>query len=58
MIFMTVYVLRNGQQIFYQMGYASITYIIIGVLLFFIPYIFMISEISSAFSHNTGGIFS
>ena len=58
MIFMTVYGLRNGQQIFYQMGYASITYVIIGVILFFIPYTFMISEMSSAFSHSTGGIFS
>ncbi|MGL4741292.1 MAG: glutamate/gamma-aminobutyrate family transporter YjeM [Sarcina sp.] len=58
MIFMTVYSLGNGQQIYYQMGYAAITYVIIGVLLFFIPYTFMISEMSSAFSHKTGGIFS
>ncbi len=58
MIFMTVYSLGNGQQVYYQMGYASITYIIIGVLLFFIPYTFMISEMSSAFSHKKGGIFS
>lgn len=58
MIFMTVYGLRNGQQIFYQMGYQSITYVIIGVILFFIPYTFMISEMSSAFSHKSGGIFS
>ncbi|MGL5069352.1 MAG: glutamate/gamma-aminobutyrate family transporter YjeM [Sarcina sp.] len=58
MIFMTVYGLRNGQQIFYQMGYQSISYIVIGVILFFIPYTFMISEMSSAFSHKSGGIFS
>ena len=57
-IFMTVYGLANAQQIYYQMGYASITYVIIGVLLFFIPYTFMIAEMSSAFSHQTGGIFS
>lgn len=58
MVFMTVYGLRNGQQIYYQMGYASITYVVIGVILFFIPYTFMISEMSSAFSHKSGGIFS
>ena len=58
MIFMTVYGLGNGQQIYYQMGYAAITYVIIGVVLFFIPYTFMISEMSSAFSQKTGGIFS
>lgn len=58
MIFMTVYGLSNGQQIYYQMGYASITYVIIGVILFFIPYTFIVSEMSSAFSEEKGGIFS
>lgn len=58
MIFMTVYGLANGQQIYYQMGYASITYVIIGVVLFFIPYTFIVSEMSSAFSEEKGGIFS
>lgn len=58
MIFMTVYGLGNGQQIYYQMGYASITYVVIGVLLFFVPYAFMISEMSSAFHTEKGGIFS
>lgn len=58
MVFMTVYGLRNGQQIYYQMGYASITYVILGVILFFLPYTFMISEMSSAFSSKSGGLFS
>ncbi len=58
MIFMTVYGLGNGQQIYYQMGYAAITYVVIGVLFFFIPYAFMISEMSSAFHNEKGGIFS
>lgn len=58
MIFMTVYSLGNGQQIYYQMGYAGITYIVIGIILFFIPYMFMVSEMSSAFSEEKGGIFS
>lgn len=58
MIFMTCYGLGNGQQIYYQMGYAAITYVIIGVVLFFIPYTFMVSEMSSAFHDEKGGIFS
>lgn len=58
MIFMTCYGLSNGQQIYYQMGYAAISYIVIGVIFFFIPYTFMVSEMSSAFSHEKGGIFS
>ncbi|MGL5617146.1 MAG: glutamate/gamma-aminobutyrate family transporter YjeM [Sarcina sp.] len=58
MIFMTCYGLSNGQQIYYQMGYAAITYIVIGVIFFFIPYTFMVSEMSSAFSKEKGGIFS
>lgn len=58
MIFMTVYGLANGQQIYYQMGYAAITYVVIGVVFFFIPYAFMISEMSSAFHNEKGGIFS
>lgn len=57
-VFMTCYGLSNGQQVYYQMGYASITYIILGVVFFFIPYTFMVSEMSSAFSHHKGGIFS
>lgn len=58
MIFMTCYGLSNGQQVYYQMGYASITYVIIGVVLFFIPYTFIVSEMSSAFHNEKGGIFS
>lgn len=58
MIFMTCYGLANGQQVYYQMGYAAITYIIIGVVVFFIPYTFIVSEMSSAFHQEKGGIFS
>ncbi|MGL5616113.1 MAG: glutamate/gamma-aminobutyrate family transporter YjeM [Sarcina sp.] len=58
MIFLTVYGLANGQQVFYQMGYASITYLIIGAIFFFIPYGFMVAEMSSAFKDKAGGIFS
>ncbi|MFI3256484.1 MAG: glutamate/gamma-aminobutyrate family transporter YjeM [Psittacicella sp.] len=58
MIFVTVYGIGNSQQIYYQMGYASITYVILGIFLFLIPYAFMVSEMSSAFHNKTGGIFS
>lgn len=58
MIFMTVYGMANGQQIYYQMGYASITYVLLGLILFFIPYTFMVSEMSSAFHNEKGGILS
>ncbi|MGL5765223.1 MAG: amino acid permease [Sarcina sp.] len=58
MIFMTVYGMVNGQQIYYQMGYAGITYVLLGLLLFFIPYTFIVSEMSSAFHEETGGILS
>ncbi|MGL5575056.1 MAG: glutamate/gamma-aminobutyrate family transporter YjeM, partial [Sarcina sp.] len=58
MIFITVYGLQNGQQIYYQMGYAAITYVIIAALLYFIPYSFIVAEMSSAFKHKSGGIFS
>lgn len=58
MIFLTVYGLANGQQVFYQMGYASITYLILGAIFFFLPYGFMVAEMSSAFKDKNGGIFS
>lgn len=57
-IFITVYGLQNGQQIYYQMGYAAITYVIIAALLYFIPYSFIVAEMSSAFKHKSGGIYS
>ncbi|WP_297637160.1 glutamate/gamma-aminobutyrate family transporter YjeM [uncultured Clostridium sp.] len=58
MIFLTVYGLPNGEQVYYQMGYAAITYLIIAVIIFFVPYSFIVSEMSSAFKDRTGGIFS
>lgn len=57
-IFLTVYGLQNAQQIYYQMGYASITYVIIAVFVYFVPYSFIVAEMSSAFKHKKGGIFS
>ncbi|MGL5417446.1 MAG: glutamate/gamma-aminobutyrate family transporter YjeM [Clostridium sp.] len=58
MIFLTVYGLPNGEQVYYQMGYAAITYLVIAVIIFFIPYSFIVAEMSSAFKHKKGGIFS
>ncbi len=58
MIFLTVYGIANPLQIYYQMGYASITYLVIAAIVFFVPYCFMIAEMSSAFKHKSGGIYS
>lgn len=58
MIFITVYGIANAQQVYYQMGYASIVYLIIAAIFFFIPYCFIVAEMSSAFKDKHGGIFS
>ena len=58
MIFPNLYGIANPQQAFYQMGYAAIIYIVIGAILFFIPYSFMVSEMGSAFKDKEGGIFT
>ena len=57
MIFPNLYGIANPQQAFYQMGYAAIIYMIVGAILFFIPYSFMVSEMGSAFKDKQGGIF-
>ncbi len=58
MIFLTVYGIGNSLQVYYQMGYASITYLLIAAVFFFIPYSFIVAEMSSAFKDKSGGIFS
>lgn len=58
MIFLTVYGIANPQQIYYQMGYSSITYLVIAAIVYFVPYCFIIAEMSSAFKDRKGGIFS
>lgn len=57
MIFPNLYGIANPQQAFYQMGYAAIIYMIVGAILFFIPYSFMVSEMGSAFKDKQGSIF-
>ncbi|WP_297633754.1 amino acid permease [uncultured Clostridium sp.] len=53
-----VYSIANSEQMYYQMGYASIVYVIIAGLIFFIPYSFAVTEIGSAYSDKKGGIYS
>ncbi|WP_297630020.1 amino acid permease [uncultured Clostridium sp.] len=58
MSILTVYGVMNGQQMYYQMGYQAITYVLIATVLFFIPYSFAVAEMGSAFSDKKGGIYS
>ncbi|MGL5821330.1 MAG: amino acid permease [Sarcina sp.] len=58
MSILTVYGVTNGQQMYYQMGYQAITYALIAMLFFFIPYSFAVAEMGSAFSEKKGGIYS
>ncbi|MGL4847322.1 MAG: amino acid permease [Clostridium sp.] len=58
MSILTVYGVMNGQQMYYQMGYQAITYVLLATLLFFIPYSFAVAEMGSAFSDKHGGIYS
>lgn len=58
MAILTVYSITNSEQMYYQEGYASITYVIIAAILFFIPYSFAVAEMGSAYSHKKGGIYS
>ncbi|GAB2027448.1 glutamate/gamma-aminobutyrate family transporter YjeM [Lactovum odontotermitis] len=58
MIFTSVYGFGNIPVAFYQMGYGAIPWYIIGALLFFIPFAFMVTEMGSAFKEARGGIYS
>ncbi|MFI3256472.1 MAG: amino acid permease [Psittacicella sp.] len=58
MIFLTIFSLEYGQQLYYQMGYSSLTYLLIAVVLFFIPYNLILTDFVSYFRKDTGGIFS
>lgn len=57
-IFLTVYGIASPIQFYYQMGYSSILYLIIGAVVFLIPYSFIVSEMSLVFKNKKGGIFS
>lgn len=58
MIFTSVYGFTNIPRAFFKMGYAAIPWYIVGGLLFFIPYAFMVTELGSAFKEEKGGIYS
>lgn len=58
MIFTTVFGFGNIPVAFYQMGYGAIPWYIIGALLFFLPFAFMVTEMGSAFKDEKGGIYS
>ena len=58
MIFTSVFGFANMPRAFYLMGYSAIPWYILGAVLFFIPYAFMMAEYGSAFKKESGGIYS
>lgn len=58
MIFTSVYGFANMPRAFYLMGYSAIPWYLLGSLLFFVPYAFMMAEYGAAFKNEHGGIFS
>ncbi|GLB46123.1 glutamate/gamma-aminobutyrate family transporter YjeM [Philodulcilactobacillus myokoensis] len=58
MILSTAFGLVNSTNAFYQMGYASIIWYIIGALTFFLPSSLMFAEYGSALSKYNGGMYS
>lgn len=57
-IFSTIFGIANSQTAFYQMGYSSIIWYILGALLFFIPTSLMFAEYGSTYKDAHGGIYS
>lgn len=58
MTFTTVYGFNNMPRSFYLMGYSAIPFFLVSVLLFFIPFAFMMAEYGAAFKNKSGGIYS
>lgn len=58
MIFTSVYGFNNIPRAFYKMGYGAIPWYILGGVLFFLPFSFMITELGTAFKHEKGGIYT
>ncbi len=58
MILTSVFGVTNIGVGFYRMGYAAIPMFIIGGLLYFIPYLFMMIELGTGFSDSEGGIYT
>lgn len=58
MIFTSVYGFANMPRAFFLMGYGAIPWYILGAVLFFLPYAFMMAEFGAAYKKEKGGIFS
>lgn len=58
MTFTTVYGFNNMPRSFYLMGYSAIPFFLVSVVLFFIPFAFMMAEYGAAFKDEGGGIYS
>ena len=58
MTFTTVYGFNNMPRSFYLMGYGAIPFFLVSVVLFFIPFAFMMAEYGAAFKDESGGIYS
>ncbi|MEG0579860.1 MAG: glutamate/gamma-aminobutyrate family transporter YjeM, partial [Niameybacter sp.] len=58
MIFTSVYGFANMPRAFFLMGYGAIPWYLVGALLFFLPYAFMMAEYGAAYKHEKGGIYS
>ncbi len=58
MILTSVFGVTNIGVGFYRMGYAAIPMFVIGGLLYFIPYLFMMIELGTGFRESDGGIYS
>lgn len=58
MITTTVYSFSSMSNAFYLMGYGAIPWYVIAAITFFIPYTFIVSELSSTYKDQGGGIYS
>ncbi len=58
MILTSVFGVTNIGIGFYRMGYAAIPMFVLGGVLFFIPFLFMMIELGTGFRNSEGGIYS
>ncbi|MBM7617468.1 amino acid transporter [Weissella uvarum] len=58
MIFSSIFGFGNGPVAFFQMGYASIIWYVLGALLFFLPTSMMYAEFGASYKDSKGGIYT
>lgn len=58
MIFTSVYGFANMPRAYFLMGYGAIPWYILGAIVFFLPYAFMMAEYGAAYKNEKGGIYS